>query len=205
MLSALFRSLELADQGRSKSGSTMAQTWRMTGRTRKKPRPPLDDEKLEQLALFYVGRYATTRAKLRSYLSRKIRERGWEGGSEADLEGLAEKFSELGYIDDAAFAEARARSLARRGYGARRVDQALFAAGIADVDGADARQIAADNSWDAALAFARKRRFGPFAAEIADPDRKRKFIAAMMRAGHSFEIARKFVDADPGAIPEREE
>lgn len=177
----------------------------MTGRTRKKPRPPLDQESLEQLALFYVGRYATTRAKLRSYLTRKIRERGWDDQQEADIDGLAEKFSELGYIDDAAFAEARARSLARRGYGARRVDQALFAAGIEDSDGNEARQIAADNSWDAALAFARKRRFGPFASEIADPDRKRKSVAAMIRAGHSYEIARKFIEAEPGDIPERED
>ena len=205
MLLLVGLSLELADQGRSKSGSTMAQTWRMTGRTRKKPRPPLDQESLEQLALFYVGRYATTRAKLRSYLSRKIRERGWEDQREADLEGLAEKFSDLGYIDDAAFAEARARSLARRGYGARRVDQALFAAGIDDADSNEARQIASDSSWDAALAFARKRRFGPFSAEIADPDRKRKSVAAMIRAGHSYEIARKFVEAAPGDIPERED
>ncbi|QLC21975.1 RecX family transcriptional regulator [Parasphingopyxis sp. CP4] len=177
----------------------------MTGRTRKKPRPPLDQESLEQLALFYVGRYATTRAKLRSYLSRKIRERGWDDNREPDLERLSERFSELGYIDDAAFAEARARSLARRGYGARRVDQALFAAGIEDADGVDARQIAADNSWDAALSFARKRRFGPFANAPVDADRKRKSIAAMMRAGHSYEIARKFINADPGNIPERED
>ena len=29
------------------------------------------------MALAYVGRYATTRAKLASYLGRKLRERGW--------------------------------------------------------------------------------------------------------------------------------
>ena len=183
----------------------MAQTWRMTGRTRKKPRPPLDQESLEQLALFYVGRYATTRAKLRAYLGRKLRERGWQGEREPDSAALAEKFADLGYIDDAAFAEARARSLTRRGYGARRVDQALFAAGIEEPDSIDARQIAADNEWDAALAFARKRRFGPFATGEVDAGRKQKFLAAMMRAGHSYEIARKFIEAEPGDIPERED
>ena len=34
-----------------------------------KERPPLDGEGLEQAALFYAGRYATTRAKLRFYLT----------------------------------------------------------------------------------------------------------------------------------------
>ncbi len=58
----------LTDEPRSKSGSTMAQRWRMTGQSRKRPRPPLDGESLEQLALFYVGR-ATQRRAQAAYLS----------------------------------------------------------------------------------------------------------------------------------------
>lgn len=195
----------IADEPRSKFGSTMAQRWRMTGRTRKKPRPPLDGESLEQLALFYVGRYATTRAKLRSYLARKLRERGWAEERPPAVEALAEKFAELGYIDDAAFASSRAASLGRRGYGERRVEQALYAAGIEEADGAEARGIAADQAWNAALAFVRKRRVGPYASAPLDPDRKRKALAAMIRAGHPYELARKFIDREPGDIPERED
>ncbi len=195
----------LADEPRSKSGSTMAQRWRMTGQTRKKPRPPLDSEGLEQLALFYVGRYATTRAKLRTYLTRKVRERGWAEDRQPAIAELAEKFAELGYIDDAAFANSRAASLGRRGYGERRVEQALYAAGIEENDGIEARSIAADQAWDSALAFVRKRRFGPYATEIFDPDRKRKALAAMIRAGHHYELARKFIDRAPGDVPERED
>ncbi|MGP1282414.1 MAG: regulatory protein RecX [Parasphingopyxis sp.] len=177
----------------------------MTGRTRKEPRPPLDRESLEQLALFYVGRYATTRARLRTYLTRKVRERGWSEDSAPAIAELAEKFSELGYIDDAAFANARAASLARRGYGERRVEQALYAAGIEEADVEAARELAGANAWDSALAFARKRRFGPFAAEMPDRDRRRKALAAMIRAGHPYELARKFIEAEPGIVPEREE
>ena len=40
----------------------------------RKPRPPLDGEKLKELALAYVGRFATTRSKLATYLARKVRE-----------------------------------------------------------------------------------------------------------------------------------
>lgn len=194
----------LADEARSKSGSTMAQRWRMTGQARKKPRPPLDAESLEQLALFYVGRYATTRAKLRGYLNRKVRERGWAEDRQPVIEELAEKFAELGYIDDATFANSRAASLGRRGYGERRLEQALYAAGIEESDGAEARRMAADQAWDSALAFVRKRRFGPFAPEPLDQDRRRKALAAMIRAGHPYELARKFIDKEPGDVPERE-
>ena len=38
---------------------------------------PLDEQGLNGLALRYVERFATTRAKLRAYLDRKLRERGW--------------------------------------------------------------------------------------------------------------------------------
>lgn len=176
----------------------------MNGRTRKKPRPPLDRESLEQLALFYVGRYATTRAKLRNYLGRKIRERGWADERQPPIEDLAEKFAELGYVDDAAFASAKAASLLRRGYGEKRVEQALYVAGIADEDAHDAREQAEAQAWEAALAFARKRRVGPFAREALDPDRKRKALAAMMRAGHPYELARKLIEAAPGDVPEHE-
>ena len=74
--------------------------------------PPLDRRALEDLALRYVARFATTRGKLAEYLARKVRERGWDGPAAADPAAIADRMAELGYIDDRAFAEARARSLA---------------------------------------------------------------------------------------------
>ena len=167
----------------------------------RQPRPPLDGDGLERLALFYVGRYATTGAKLRSYLLRKIRERGWEGQS-PDLEALVERFKSLGYIDDGAFALARAGSLQRRGYGERRVAQALQAAGIGDGDAADAHAQARDGALAAALRFAERRRIGPFAGAEPDRDARQKAFAAMMRAGHPVEVVRQVLNASPGEIPD---
>ena len=40
---------------------------------------------MQDLALRYVGKYATTRAKLAAYLARKLRERGWDGQREPDV------------------------------------------------------------------------------------------------------------------------
>ena len=96
--------------------------------------PPLDRDGLERLAVSYAGRYAVTRAKLKAYLARKLRERGWIGEREPPVDGLVERFARLGYVDDAAFATARAQSLSRRGYGARRVETALKVAGIEEAD-----------------------------------------------------------------------
>lgn len=174
----------------------------MNSRAPKKPRPPLDDEALERLALAYVGRYATTRARLKAYLARKLRERGWAGGAADPIEPLVRRFSDLRYVDDRAYAVARAVSLRRRGFGQRRVEQALRAAGIDERDSDEARESARLGAWEAALRFAERRKIGPFAAIEPDRAAREKAIAALLRAGHSFDLARKLANAHPGQIPD---
>ena len=165
------------------------------GKRRKRPPRPLDSARLEELALAYVARFATSAAKLQSYLKRKLRERGWEGEGEPPVKALVERYVERGYIDDAGYARARAGSLRRRGYGPRRVDQALGMAGIEDAIREDVRGSERDLR-QAALALGRKRRFGPFGDEPPDRERREKQIAAMLRAGHGFEAARAVVDGE---------
>lgn len=162
----------------------------------RRPVPPLDRPALERLALRYVERFATTRGRLTDYLNRKIRERGWKDDP-ADPAALAERFAELGYIDDRAYGEAKASAMARRGLGARRVAGALHQAGVR---GEDAEAIApgiADRELDAAIAFARRRRIGPFADVVADRPLREKQIGAMLRAGHSPALARRIVNMTP--------
>jgi regulatory protein len=183
----------------------VAQTWRVTFRPQKRARPPLDAGALERLALHYVGRYATSRAKLADYLRRKIGERGWEGESAAPVEAIVRRFAELGYVDDKAIAEARGRSLSTRGYGARRLGQALNALGIGEEDGAGARNQAVEGAWETALRFARRRRFGPFAEKPADEAARRRAFGAMIRAGHAPNDIRRILAAAPGVVPEQDE
>ena len=181
----------------------MAQTWR-SRRTDPDARQarPLDAAGLERIALRYVERYATTRAKLSDYLSRKLRERGWAGVEPAAVGALVEKLATLGYVDDAAFANARAASLTRRGYGLRRITMSLKAAGIDAADAVCAEDAAREQAWDAALAFARRRKIGPFALIAADRLAREKAFAAMLRAGHDVAIARRIVQSDPGNVPQ---
>ena len=168
-------------------------------RQARRPRPPLTAERLEELALAYVGRFATTRMKLVAYLGRKVRERGWEGAREPDVEAIAERFASRGYIDDAGYALARSSALSSRGYGPRRVGQSLRAAGISDEDGEAARELAASRSVEAAVRFAERRRIGPFGSGSSDPKARERALAAMIRAGHGFALARAIVDLPPGA------
>jgi regulatory protein len=167
--------------------------------------PPLDSRRLQELALRYVGRYATTRAKLRAYLARKVRERGWSESTEPELDRLAARLCELGYVDDAAYALAKSQTLSSRGYGKRRLQEKLRLAGIDDADGAAARDHADGQAIDAALRFAERRRIGPFAAAAPDPKQRERLIAAMVRAGHPFGLARAIALLPPGATADAEE
>lgn len=173
----------------------------MTG---KRPRPPLTEETLREMALRHVGRFATSRGKLLDYLHRKLRERGWEGAAAAAPEALVERLAELGYVDDRAYAAMKASSLSRRGYGARRVAETLRAAGIGEEEGAPAKAQSEAEAWDAADRFARRKRIGPYAAQAPDPKQREKWIAAFLRAGHGMGVARRWVDARPGEVPERD-
>ena len=171
---------------------------------RPKAQPPLTAAKLEEMALRYVGRFATSRAKLHAYLQRKLRERGWSGEGAPPLGALADKCVRLGYVDDHAFALSKARSLSGRGYGARRVNQALAVAGIDEEAGADARDLAEHEAVTSALRFAKRRAIGPYASEELDADRRERALAAMIRAGHRFPLARAIIDLKPGESPDAE-
>ncbi|MEP2101581.1 MAG: regulatory protein RecX [Parasphingorhabdus sp.] len=170
----------------------------MRGEALKNSGRPLDQNSLQELALRYVSRYATTRHKLKSYLFRKLREREWSEDRPADVEAMVERFAELGYIDDALFAKNRAAALISRGYGKRRVTQALYQAGIQEGDDRQALDLSDAKKWDAARTYARKKSIGPFAQEPTDKDKCRKQLQAFLRAGHDFDIASRFVFAKPG-------
>jgi len=162
-------------------------------RPHRNPRP-IDAARLDELALAYVARFATSRAKLEGYLRRKLRERGWAGEGEPPLEALVERLAAAGYVDDEAYARARTGSLLRRGYGQRRVSQALGAAGI----GAELREAVRPDenaARRAALAMIKKRGFGPFGQALPERAAREKQIAAMLRAGHALDSARELVDA----------
>ena len=172
--------------------------WHNDGVThRREPLPPLDAAALDRLALRYVERFATTRARLADYLGRKIRERGWTGPA-IDPAAVAQRLGDLGYVDDRLFAEGKARAMARRGLGERRVKAAFRADGIGEDDAIAATDAASTDTVEAALTLARRKRIGPYGDGSADRHGREKHLAQMIRGGHSFALARRIVDMAPG-------
>ena len=178
---------------------------------KKRTKRPLDETSLRDLALSYAARFASTGARLEAYLARKIRERGVAEDQdgrvrELDVTGLVTRLIELGYVDDDAYARMKSRDLAQRGYGARRVEQALWAAGVEEHVREDNALSEAQQRRAAGL-MAKKRRFGAYARALSQSDegdngnsaerqkQRDKQIAAMLRAGHDFEMVRFILDA----------
>jgi regulatory protein len=172
----------------------------MPRRPDRPPGPPPDEPALHQAALTHLARYATTRAGLLAVLDRRIAR--WlraAGNDETTAEQahsaraaarrVADRMVELGLVNDAAFAENRARSLTRAGRSRRAVAAHLAARGI---DSETAQTALPDNpeaELAAALAQARRRRLGPFRTAPPDPARLQKELAALARAGFSRDTA----------------
>lgn len=157
---------------------------------------------MENAALYYLQRYASSAENLRRVLGRKIkRSCAFHGDDPAPFAGLVDdliaRYTASGLLDDQSFARARVTSLRRQGLSARAIAAKLqpkglsprqIAAALAMVDGE-----AEEPDLAAAVAYARRKKLGPFRTRPQDP---KKELAAMARAGFDFETARRALDAD---------
>ncbi|MEN0062531.1 MAG: RecX family transcriptional regulator [Myxococcota bacterium] len=160
---------------------------------------------LARVTAHYLERYATSKAHLRRLLLRRVHRsaRHHEADPEPWIELVDEeldRLERLGFLNDDAYAADRARALHRRGAGVRKIQMALREKGLASevIEDAIAQlgEGGEDPDWVAACTFARKRRLGPWRREDADDDRRRKELGRLARAGFSFDVARRIVDAE---------
>lgn len=173
-------------------------------RPRRGPRKATADY-LRNSALHYLERYATSSAHLRRLLMVKVarsaaaHETDAEAGA-AEVEALIRRLEGQGLLDDAQFAQARARSLHRRGNSARAIRGALAEKGVP----AETIEAALDALVEeigepdlaAALRYARRRSLGPYRAAPARAEMREKDLAALGRRGFGYDLARRVIDAE---------
>lgn len=165
------------------------------------PAKPPDAASLQAAALTHLARYAATEAGLTQVLRRKIDR--WARQSEAEPDSIAQttalaksavksivsRLAESGAVSDAAFAQSRARSLARAGRSRRAIGAHLAAKGVPAEMASDAAPHDAAQEQAAALIHARKRRLGPWRKAEASPDIARRELASLARAGFAHGVA----------------
>jgi len=171
--------------------------------------PAPDAKGLHEAALAHLARYATTRAGLVRVLDRRIAR--WErAGGDAEAAAAARgvaravvaRLAEAGLVDDAAFAEMRARSLTRGGRSRRAAEAHLRARGVGEAEVRAALPEDAEAEYAAALSHARRRRIGPWRRAEIDVAGAMKELAAMARAGFSREVARRALGEELGRAEE---
>ena len=171
----------------------------------------LTESALREAALAYLARYGGSEAALARALARRIGRwaaaRAAEGAEPGDIAAEAQVWraatarivadlSRLGAVDDAAFAESRARRLRRTGRSRRAVLAHLATRGIARETAGEAVPEDEATEFAAALAFARRRRVGPFAMAEPDAEQQPRILAAFARAGFTSEMARRALACD---------
>lgn len=166
------------------------------------------EQAAERIALRYLERFDASAARLKQVVRRALLRQSAGAPAEqlpsdeqleAWLEALVRRYRGSGLIDDARFAANLARSLRERGASRRQillklslkgVEPAVAEAAVAELDGEQT-----DPEWAAALRYVRRRRLGAHRA-AADRERYRqRDLAALARAGFSFDVARRALEA----------
>jgi regulatory protein len=176
-----------------------------TDRAKKLPKKATRSH-LENVALYYVERFSSTADSLRNVLNRRVHRSAHY--HETDVaQGLnwvveiVERFQGAGLIDDASFAQARARTLHQRGNSAKVITLKLRAKGVSGT----LIELALENletdcepgtssEHQAAIRLARRRRLGPYGDHAQRLQNRDKHMAALARAGFSYDIARRVID-----------
>jgi len=158
------------------------------------------EERLTRAAIHYLDRYASSLENLRKVLSRKVRRAAIANGRPPEefsdiVDRVVEKCRRAGMVDDKTYAETKLAGLRRRGRSKRQIEATLASKGV-DRD-VIARVVDRDGTSDleAARTYARRRRLGPWRTRGSHEERREKDMAALCRAGYSYDIARKVIDA----------
>jgi len=162
---------------------------------------PPTEATLHDAAVAYLARYSATSATLARMLNRHIDRwaRAGTGGEVAAQTAAAKRavpavvarLVAAGAVDDAGFAQARSRRLLRTGHSRRAAAAHLAARGVPAEVVAAALPEDATQELEAALAYASRRRIGPFRATAAEPDGQRRDLAALARAGFARDAAER--------------
>ena len=176
-----------------------------------RPRAPrkITAQSLDNAALHYLERFASSSGNLRRVLRRKVARAA--AAHEADpaeghalIEALIARYLAAGLLDDRAYAAQKAASLrrrgtSRRGIAARLAEKAVERTLIAEV--LDPEGAAETGDFAAACALVRRRRLGPYRPAAQRDVMRRRDLATLARAGFAFDVARRVLSAlDPETL-----
>ena len=158
----------------------------------------LSEERLKEAALRHLERFSTSAAHLRSVLMRRVRRRTKEEAETAQaieaIDRILVRFAEVGLLDDRAYAERRAEIMHRQGKSVRAMRADLLARGVSRAIANEVlrafEEKVGDPDLSAAIAYAKKRRLGPFRADDREANRD-KDATKLLRRGFDWHVVER--------------
>lgn len=166
--------------------------------------------------MHYLERYSASTEMLRRTLARRVEKRARLRGEDpaAFAEMIAATVARAvsaGLVDDARFTDTRIATLRRRGTSSRGVSAKLAAKGVPRDVVEAAMQAERESMPDgepedieaqAARAYAKRRRLGPYRRPDLRAAYRDRDLAALARSGFAYGLARQVVDMDLDTEPD---
>ena len=163
----------------------------------KKVRSPkkITPQRLKNIALYYLKRFDSSVDNLRQVLRRRVSDYAyhnpeWNKAEAYDwIEQILADFERYGYLDDNRYAEIKVKNYVAAGKSARYIAGKLKQKGIAEAVVEELLEEQDYQPFETALAFARKKKIGPYREQEKRAEFRQKDLGALVRAGFDYDTA----------------
>ena len=159
---------------------------------------------LRDLAYGYIEKYSPSKQQLKVFLLKKylMKFRGMQTKKEVSeiIDKIILNLEDNKFLNDELYSDSKARTLLRRGYSIRKIQQSLFNKGIdGELIKKSLNRIKENNiepDFVSAIKLCKKRRIGPLRPDANRELFYKKDMGVLARAGFSFEISKKILGLD---------
>jgi len=157
-------------------------------------------QRLKNIALYYLKRFESSVANLRSVLQRRVNDYAYQnkefdrGEAYQWIEDILADFQRYGYLNDSRYAEIKIKDYMSAGKSVRYIKGKMREKGIDEEILSALLEDQEYDEFEAAIKLAKKKHIGPFRTdEEARFENRQKDMGTLVRAGFSYDVVRRVV------------
>ncbi len=157
-------------------------------------------QRLKNIALYYLKRFESSVANLRSVLQRRVNDYAYQnkefdrGEAYQWIEDILADFQRYGYLNDRRYAEIKIKDYMSAGKSVRYIKGKMREKGIDEEILSALLEDQEYDEFEAALKLAKKKHIGPFRTdEEARFENRQKDMGMLVRAGFSYDVVQRVV------------
>lgn len=157
-------------------------------------------QRLKNIALYYLKRFESSVANLRSVLQRRVNDYAYQnkefdrGEAYQWIEDILADFQRYGYLNDSRYAEIKIKDYMSAGKSVRYIKGKMREKGIDEEILSALLEDQEYDEFEAALKLAKKKHIGPFRKdEEARFENRQRDMGTLVRAGFSYDVVRRVV------------